>query len=139
MNILHSPDDAPASTPGDELMSARFEQMVMYHSQMALMMLGAMPHPQSGELTRDLESARLFIDQLEMLEAKTKGNLSKHENDLLQRSLTNLRMAFVEAVEQQEKEPKSEPTNAAPESARTPSPKKDASDDESKKRFSKKY
>ena len=93
MNILRSPDDAPANAGGDEMISALFEQFIIYQSQMALMMLGVMPHPQTGELARELDSARLFIDQLEMIAVKTKGNLSKQENDLLQRSLTNLRMA----------------------------------------------
>src|SRR5262245_33971583 len=82
----------------EEMMGALFANMVIQQSNMALMLLGKMPHPQSGETVRDLEAARLFIDQLEMLQAKTRGNLSKAEEDLLKQSLTTLRMAFVESV-----------------------------------------
>ena len=41
----------------------------------------------------------MFIDQLEMLEAKTKGNLNRQEDGLLKQALAALHMAFVEAVD----------------------------------------
>src|SRR5215475_4943183 len=83
----------------DEMMSALFAHLVMQQSNMAMMLMGKTPHPQSGEAVRDLESAKLFIDLLEMLEAKTKGNLTKEEQSLLKQSLMAVRMGFVEAVE----------------------------------------
>jgi hypothetical protein len=83
----------------DKLMSAMFASMVIQNSNMALIFLGAAPNPQTGQTVQDLDNARYFIDQLEMLEARTKGNLNKQEETLLKQSLTNLRMAFVEAVE----------------------------------------
>jgi hypothetical protein len=121
-----------------EMMSALFAQLVMQQSNMAMLLLGKVPHPQTGETIRDIEAARLFIDQLEMLEAKTKGNLSKDEEQLLKQSLMSLRLAFVEAVEtpapaqpstETAPPPAENKTAAAPESA----------DDESKKKFTKKY
>jgi hypothetical protein len=66
---------------------------------MALIFLGKAPNPQTGQTSQELENARYFIDQLEMLEVKTKGNLTKPEAALLNQSLTSLRLAFVEAVE----------------------------------------
>src|SRR5512135_475457 len=83
----------------DERLSALFAQLVMQQANMAMMLLGKVPHPESGQAVKDLEAARLFIDQLEMLEGKTKGNLSKEEAGLLKQSLMSLRLAFVEAVE----------------------------------------
>jgi hypothetical protein len=83
----------------EQIMSALFEHMVVQNTNMALMFLGRMPHPQSGESVRDIQAARIFIDQLEMLEFKTQGNLSREEEKLLQQSLMHLRPAFVEAVE----------------------------------------
>src|SRR4030095_5244099 len=83
----------------EEMQSALFAQLIMQQSNLAMMLLGKVPHPESGQPVRDLESARLFIDQLEMLEVKTKGNLNKEEEMLLKQSLMALRMAFVEAVE----------------------------------------
>ena len=64
----------------DELISAHFASMVMQNTQMAMMLLGQMPHPATGQTVVDLEGARMFIDQLEMLEVKTKGNLNKKQN-----------------------------------------------------------
>jgi hypothetical protein len=122
-----------------EMLSALFAQLVIQQSNMAMLLMGKVPHPETGETVRDIEAARLFIDQLEMLEAKTKGNLNKDEEHLLKQSLMSLRMAFVEAVET----PPTETTTteaAAPvaenkiEAGAVPSV-----EDESKKKFTKKY
>ena len=110
----------------DETMSAHFAHLVMQNTNMAMMCLGHAPNPQTGETMRDVGAAQMFIDQLEMIEVKTKGNLTRDEEKLLQQSLMHLRFAFVEAVEHPE------PAPAAP-AAATPA------DDESSKRFSKKY
>src|SRR5258707_3169238 len=83
----------------DEMMSALFAHLVMQQSNMALMLMGKAPHPETGKTMQDLESAKLFIDLLEMLEAKTKGNLTKEEQNLLKQTLMAVRMGFVEAVE----------------------------------------
>ena len=83
----------------DDMMSALFAQLVMQQANMAMMLLGKVAHPESGKTIKDIDAARLFIDQLEMLETKTKGNLSKDEAGLLKQSLMSLRLAFVEAVE----------------------------------------
>ena len=94
----------PAASPTeslskDEMMTYLFAQMVMQQSNLAMMMLGQTAHPETGKPIRDLEAARLFIDQLEMLEAKTKGNLTKEEAALLKQNLMSLRLAFVEAAD----------------------------------------
>jgi hypothetical protein len=83
----------------DTLMSAMFASTVIQNANMAMIFLGQAPNPQTGETSQDFENAKYFIDQLEMLEVKTKGNLNKQEETILKQSLTNLRMAFVEAVE----------------------------------------
>src|SRR5215467_9839329 len=83
----------------EEMFSALFAQLVMQQANMAMMLLGKMAHPETGKVMKDIDAARLFIDQLEMLEVKTKGNLSKEESSLLKQSLMSLRLGFVEAVE----------------------------------------
>src|ERR1041385_7084509 len=82
----------------EEILAAMFAQMVLQQANMAMMLMGKVPHPQTGERVVDLEGAQMLIDQLEMLEAKTKGNLGKEEQNLLKQSLMSVRMAFVEAV-----------------------------------------
>jgi len=97
---MNNPDHPEAAAAGEEreLMSAMFASLVMQQTNMAAIFLGLAPHPQTGQMAPDLERARYFIDLLEMLEAKTRGNLDKHEQGLLQQSLTSLRLAFVETV-----------------------------------------
>src|SRR3954453_5431315 len=85
----------------DEMMSALFANLVIQNTNMALIFLGHAPHPQTGQKRIDLDNARYFIDQLEMIEVKTKGNLDKQEEGLLKQSLASLRMAFVEAVQKE--------------------------------------
>lgn len=94
-------EDALANASREEIMSALFSEMVMQQTNMALLTLGKIPHPDTGEFVNDLESAKIFIDQLEMLEFKTKGNLTKPEDEMLKRSIDALRMAFVERIEAQ--------------------------------------
>jgi hypothetical protein len=112
---------------------------------MALMLLGKTPHPETGKTIQDLEAAKLFIGMLEMLEAKTKGNLSKEESGLLKQTLMTLRLSFVEAVEaaptkgseQPKQEETSSPASQPAEPAKAaPIP---ADEEEHRKKFSKKY
>jgi len=140
---MSDPQNPAASGPDgspDQTTSALFAQLVLQQSNMALMLLGRVAHPDSGKVVRDLEAARLFIDQLEMLEAKTRGNLNKEESNLLKQSLMTLRLAFVEAAE--EPAPKaadSKPQSTTPEEGAKPDTPGTASEDEHRKKFSKKY
>ncbi len=127
----------------EEMMSALFAQLVLQQSNMAMMFLGKMPRPESGEAVQDLEAARMFIDQLEMLEAKTKGNLTREEASVLKQNLMGLRLAFVQAVESPKdaKAPQAEgsPPAGQPEGSREPAPAAPAAEEEHRKKFSKKY
>jgi hypothetical protein len=127
---------------GQDRMASLFATMVMQQTNMALLFMGVTPHPETGQTTRDLDAARLFIDQLEMLESKTKGNLSKDEEKLLRQSLTNLRMSYVDAVNRRDEPAGGKGSPAASggpaQSIETPAPE-GASDDEPRKRYSKKY
>jgi hypothetical protein len=59
--------------------------------------LGKIPTPDGRTVAPNLEAAKVFIDQLEMIEAKTKGNLSSKESSILQDALKSVRLTFVEA------------------------------------------
>jgi hypothetical protein len=130
----------------DSMMSALFAGLVMQNTNMALIFLGEAPNPQTGKTAQDLEHAKYFIDQLEMLALKTRGNLDKQEDAILKQSLTHLRLAFVDAVEHP---PKTEPSAATPETPPAdtqapppagPAPSFDkGAESESHKKFSKKY
>ena len=148
MNSSNLNDDVPPSASREEIQSALFANMVMQQTNMALMFLGKMPHPQTHELVKDLEAAQMFIEQLEMLECKTKGNLSKQEESLLKQSLMSLRLAFVEEIEPGEKPGRTEKPAASPSAGQgqPAGPTQAAADQtetsdesESRKKFSKKY
>jgi hypothetical protein len=130
---------APTHSPA-EIHSAMFAHLVMQQTNMAMMLLGKIAHPETGQVTKDLDAAKYFIDQLEMLEAKTKGNLSKEETSLLRQSLMNLQLNFVEAVETptgaEQPKPQAAPEAAA---ARPQEAPPAGAEDEHRKKFSKKY
>lgn len=144
MSDASLPQDPQAGLNRNDVQSALFANMVLQQSQMALMFLGKVPHPESGQPVMDLDAARMFIDQLEMLETKTKGNLTKDEEGLLRQTLAAMRFAFVEAVEKvpdAAAPPAAESTpGKAPETASAPAGSSSAADDsEARKKFSKKY
>ena len=146
MTDANLPHDPLAGASQEELTSALFLNLVLQQANTALMFLGKVAHPQSGKTVTDLEAARMFIDQLEMLETKTKGNLTAHEAALLKQSLTSVRMAFVEAVDrgEQPSDPQSRATPTGPgaaaggENQPQAAPSSETETD-SRKKFTKKY
>lgn len=129
--------------------AALFANLVVQNVSMAMIFLGRTPHPESGKTEVDLDHARLFIDTLEMLEAKTRGNLSKDEERFLKQNLMSLRMAYVDASNKAPAQPASAASAASPADApapgsapATPEAKPSpppAQEEESHKKFSKKY
>jgi len=142
---------ATANTLGKETINREdelaflFAQLVLQQSNMAMMLMGKVTHPESGRTVKDIEAAKLFIDQLEMLEVKTKGNLNKEEETLLKQTLMNLRLNFVEAVEPPAQQKKADSSASTPQSSTPSGPSSDASssdtgqEEENRKKFSKKY
>jgi hypothetical protein len=64
----------------------------------AFVHMGLLPDPESGKTrTPNLPVARQTIDMLELLEEKTRGNLTADEATLLRNLLTDLRLRFVSA------------------------------------------
>lgn len=134
----------PPAAGSAEAHADLFADLVIQHTNMALVFCGALPHPETGEPVRDLEMARMLIDRLDMLQAKTRGNLGPDETALLRQSLATVRMAFVQAA--QEPGPAPAAAGAAPVAAPTaPPPGPPASEpgsspaEESRKKFAKKY
>jgi uncharacterized protein YjaG (DUF416 family) len=57
--------------------------------------LGVVPNPATSKNEEDLAQARFLIDTLSMLKEKTKNNLSKEEDGLLENILYELRMQYI--------------------------------------------
>ena len=155
MNIGEEPAEDMGDITPEEMTGALFTHMVVQQFNMAMMFLGKVAHPETGQTVKDLDAARMFIDMLEMIEVKTRGNLTNQEAELLRESLTNARLTFVDAMESgaanKPPEPKAEPSQksssnpVAPEATKPtedkPSPVAPPapSEEEQKKKFSKKY
>ncbi len=77
----------------------RFNEFVILQAQNAGLFLGQIPNPISGEKEVNLRAARSVIDSLEMLELKTRGNLTETERKLLLMALNNLRPLYMQADE----------------------------------------
>lgn len=79
-----------------------FKELISLFATQALMYMGAIPD-QSGRAMVSMDVAKLNIDLLGVVQEKTKGNLSDEEQQLIDGTLNELRMSFVEvakAVEQ---------------------------------------
>ncbi len=82
---------------GNAEMAQRFVQFVMMQVQNIFYVLGRIPSPDGRPMPPNLEAAKLLIDQLEMVQEKTRGNLSNQESSILDDALKNARLAFVES------------------------------------------
>ena len=141
--------EVQTNTQSGEL-SQRFIEFVMMQAQNAALFLGQIPNPQTGKGEVNLELAKMFIDQLAMIQEKTRGNLTNEETAVLRNTLSNLQMAFVEVSRQvregaTELSPAEErqaeaPEPAAPASAeKTETPAPPEAESESRKKFTKSY
>jgi len=98
---------SPSPTPEDledaldmQLPPADFPMICMIFGTQAMVAMGVIPDPTSSKPKLRLDAARHFIDLLAVLEAKTKGNLTSDEQQLLTSQLHHLRMTFVEKQKQ---------------------------------------
>src|SRR5437870_13605468 len=140
--------EVQTSTQSGEL-SQRFIEFVMMHAQNAALFLGQIPNPKTGEGEVNLELAKLFIDQLAMIQEKTRGNLTNEESTVLRNALSNLQMAYVEVARatpkgaEQPARPAPEQKPVAQPSTSQPAPSAPFSstepEAESKKKFTKSY
>ena len=85
----------PESTESAEP-SRAFQMLVDFLTRNAAAMLGGMADPRTGQPFVDLEGAREVIDMLDALREKTRGNLSKADDDLLIEVLGSLKLTFME-------------------------------------------
>ena len=93
--------DEPSAGSG-QLPPADFQTLVSTMVTQALMAMGAVPDPATGKRVAYLDLARFHIDMLDVLEQKTKGNLSDEETQLVTGALNELRMQYVQLSKQAE-------------------------------------
>lgn len=100
---LHPPapaaEAAKASPPPPVEVPARspaFENLIQLLGSNAAMVLGAYADPRTGQPVIDPAAAREFIDMLDALREKTKGNVAPEEDELMLDLLGKLKMTYLE-------------------------------------------
>jgi len=73
-----------------------FASLVFLYVQTALMYFGEVEDPATQKTVQNLKAAQQTIDTLELLQEKTRGNLTPQEDQYLQGVLFDLRMRYVE-------------------------------------------
>ena len=87
----------PTESGADVSASSRsFQMLIDFLTRNAAAMLGGMADPRTGQAFVDLEGAREVIDMLDALREKTRGNLSKEDDNLLIEVLGSLKLTFME-------------------------------------------
>ena len=80
-----------SNTPNPD---TRFNDFVYLQAQNAGLFLGQLTNPATGEQSVNLKAAAMVLDSLEMLAAKTQGNLTQEETSLLEKALLNIRALY---------------------------------------------
>ncbi|NLA74842.1 MAG: DUF1844 domain-containing protein [Deltaproteobacteria bacterium] len=89
------PKDVPKAPPLPEV---NFNSLIFSLSSSALLHLGEIADPQTGEKREDLPMAKHSIDIVSMLKEKSRGNLDDEEQKFIDSMLTDLRLRYVKAV-----------------------------------------
>jgi ABC-type hemin transport system ATPase subunit len=87
----------PGDPTSDPLPGIDFSTLVLSLATSAMVHMGLVPETEGGQPEKNLQLAHQTIDTLEMLQHKTRNNLTDDEAKLLQTVLYELRMSYVKA------------------------------------------
>jgi hypothetical protein len=82
-------------SPAEGAVRADLSALCMMLYSEALLHLGQVPDPGSGQARVDLDQARFTIDLLDVIQQKTQGNRTAEESAILEEMLAALRLGFV--------------------------------------------
>lgn len=88
-------DAAKKQDAGPQLPKMDFSMFIFSLNSSALVHLGMLDDPSTGAKSQNAAAAKQTIDILAMLEQKTRGNLTREEEDMLKHILYDLRMMYV--------------------------------------------
>ena len=74
-----------------------FAELINMIAMQALVGMGGMSGPGGEHIPPNLEAAKHYIDMLQLLEDKTKNNLTDEEKELLDQVLYEMRMRYVQS------------------------------------------
>ncbi|MGB2770058.1 MAG: DUF1844 domain-containing protein [Candidatus Zixiibacteriota bacterium] len=87
-----------------------FIQLVLTFQAAAMQQMGKLQNPITKKVERNLDQAQFSIDMLEMIQNKTKNNLSENETKFLEHALYELRMNYLDEVKKDQQEKKEKDT-----------------------------
>ncbi|MFP4039329.1 MAG: DUF1844 domain-containing protein [Desulfosudaceae bacterium] len=94
--ILKDSDQSSADSQA-QLPAIDFSTFIFSLNSSALVHLGAIADPTTGQTNQNLIVAKQTIDILGVLEEKTRGNLTQEESNLLTHMLHDLRLQYVKS------------------------------------------
>ena len=89
--------DASEHAPG-KVRKIDFPTFIYSLFTQGLFSLGHIPHPETGEKKIDFDGAKEAIGIIDLLEEKTRGNLTADEDAMLQNLAHDLRLRFIQCV-----------------------------------------
>jgi hypothetical protein len=99
-------EQAPAEQGGEEeAPQLDFANYVASLGFQALVFMGEIPNPITNEIQKNLPQSKFLIDTLLLLREKTKGNLTEQEDRLLNGSIYELQVKFVEVLQKEQSAP----------------------------------
>ncbi len=106
-NRLLGPDGQPLPAAEEDPKEASAEPQLDFFNYVAslgfqaMIFLGEVPNPLSNQIEKNLKQAKFLIDTLTLLREKTIGNLSKEEAELLEGSIYELQLRYVESAKKE--------------------------------------
>jgi hypothetical protein len=123
----------------DDMQASLFAHLVITLATSTMQHLGKMLNPMTNKAEVNLDAAQATIDMLDMLEAKTRGNLGPDEAKMLKDTLTSLKLNYVETMQSSPATPPAEATEKKPEIETPPGSGGKDKSDEKGSRFHKTY
>ena len=91
-----------------KLYEIQFIQLIFSLKTSAIMQLGKIANPLTGNIERNLNEAKYTIGMLNMLKEKTKNNLTPDEEKMVNDAIFELQMNYIDEVKKGEEENKVE-------------------------------
>lgn len=90
-------EEIPGQDDNEELNypPVNFTNFILSLSTSALLHLGGLPDPSVEKTKKNLPAAKQIIDIIDMINEKTKGNLSEQESKIIQGILYELKMLYI--------------------------------------------
>lgn len=88
----------------EKMNEALFMQLVFTFQTAAWQQMGKIKNPLTDKIEQDLNQARFSIDMLDMIRAKTRGNLTETEEQFINKVISELQLNYVVEVDKEQKE-----------------------------------